>query len=381
MEPTEPKLTVSPEGYQQALNLLIAEDPMTTPELARIRNRQLRECVRAASQLLQKSEKFKAIVRRLNGEYVSAVALENFTPDEDGVLSTGRFSGRRTLAFGNLMSDGNRFLRAGSHEIKGSAFLLSDWILLEPSFVPPEFREDPDEKPEDAELFRETNRMRRGKCIAEFVGLIAHETVHAFNRVTAKATAPSLSRKQRAAAFIKEEIDTREKEIEILDQLRKTVNVLEKAEKETNSQGLRKRIDNQVATTKLAPWAVERDFVSGTSLTYLELFVNNLLVSESIEKGGIRSSEVRENKELVGRLKFLGSLEKVMQSKFPERLTQDPETKFLTTSLPEIGDLLLVRRIIEEHWKERDLDADFEVFLQRHREAFFPKEISYTPLP
>jgi len=91
MEPTEPKLTVSPEGYQQALNLLIAEDPMTTPELARIRNRQLRECVRAASQLLQKSEKFKAIVRRLNGEYVSAVALENFTPDEDGVLSTGRF--------------------------------------------------------------------------------------------------------------------------------------------------------------------------------------------------------------------------------------------------------------------------------------------------
>src|SRR5262249_53114679 len=150
---------------------------------------------------------------------------------------------------------------------------------------------------------------------------------------------------------------------------------------ETNSQGLRKRIDNQVATTKLAPWAVERDFVSGTSLTYLELFVNNLLVSESIEKGGIRSSEVRENKELVGRLKFLRSLEKVMQSKFPERLTQDPETKFLTTSLPEIGDLLLVRRIIEEHWKERDLDADFEVFLQRHREAFFPKEISYTPLP
>src|SRR4030095_11999021 len=221
----------------------------------------------------------------------------------------------------------------------------------EPSFVPPEFREDPDEKPEDAELFRETNRMRRGKCIAEFVGLIAHETVHAFNRVTAKATAPSLSRKGRAAAFIKEEIATRRKEIEILDQLRKTTNVLEKAEKETNSQGLRERIDNQVATTKLAPWAVERDFVSGTNLTYLELFVKNLLVSESSEKGNRTPAEVQENKELVGRLKFLGSIEQLVQSKNPETFTLDPEKDLKTVFPPDIVVLLLARRIQEEHWQ------------------------------
>ena len=182
MPPTKAKLTVSREGFRQAFDLFTEK----------ISNDQLRECVRAASQLLQKSPKFKAIVARLNSKYVSAVALGDFEPNEQGVLTTGRFSGRRTLAFSDL-GEGSRFLQAGSHEIQGSKFPLSDWISIESTSIP---RDSPE---------------WRGKCIAEFVRSIAHETVHA-DRVSAAASGSSLPRKERVAASITEEINTRQEE-------------------------------------------------------------------------------------------------------------------------------------------------------------------------
>jgi hypothetical protein len=427
MEPTKPKLIVSPKGYQQAFDLVIE----TT------RDDQLHECVRAAFELLKKSPKFKAIVDRLNRKYVSAVALDRFEPDAAGVLTTGKFSGRRTLAFETLtLTKGNRFLRAGSHEIEdGAGFPLSDWICLKPPFIPrdlPEIPEIPDESQmeraerEKARAEREKARAERekamaidrGKCIAGLIGPIAHETVHADNPVTA---APSPSLKDRAAAFITEEIATRKKEKEILEQLLSLKvagrGVLETAEKETNSNGLRAGIKNRVVTIekKLARGAVERDFVSGTHLTYLEKFVNDALVSKSmtiregklIKQGKLPPDqvsqkvrkEVQESKALVGRLEFLGSIGKLVQSKHPERLTQDPETELLTVFLPEIALLLLARRIQEEHWQEtkpagielehwqKTKPAEFELTLERHQDVFFPKEkspanqIRYTPLP
>ncbi len=319
------KSSSSHAGYREAFDSFV--------EL--IGSDQLIECISAARRILQKSSSYKRIVDKLNRAYVSAVEVQRlggftqFNPDDDGKLTTGQFSDRHALAFGS-QTKGNRFIRAGAFQTRTTAFSQSDWIALI-------FPMDSIDSPE-----------RRGKVIAQLSASIAHETVHAFHRVT-DGTAPalSLSRAERADAFIKEEIATRETEKAILKELLSlkvgTRMALETFEKETNSKGLREQIENHIETMILARAEVERNVVSGTELTYLETFVVEDMIKQGIDmiKQRIRVENpdliedlveersqkiIRESMDLVNRLVFDRPIDEVAQTAHPELHTEDPKS-------------------------------------------------------
>jgi hypothetical protein len=355
-------LALRPLGFRDAFDSFVAK-------LGSERSTQL---AKAADKILQKSPSFRRIVDRLNRKYLSALHLESlggvnqFDPDDDGVLTTGPFAGRRSLVFSEL-TPGNRFLRAGSYKTQTTAFPSSDFIFLK--------------FPTGAV----NSELQRGNAIAQLVAAIAHESVHAFNRVSNGSTSGSaLSRAKRAESFITEEITTREKEKAILKQLLSLKSggkgLLEILEKDTKSKGLRKQIENRVGTINLSRPEVERDFLSGTQLTYLETFVIEDLLQQSIRIEKLDSQVIQKSTGTVNNLVFIGSLDKMLRSAHPELLTMDKNTELLTTHLPtQFAELLLVRRLIEEHWKESTDDR--ELVLQSHRDAFFPTEVPYTALP
>jgi len=327
-----------------------------------------KECILAASELLQKSSSYKRTVDRLNLSYVSAAEVERrgdvaqFEPDDDGKLTKGPFSGRHTLAFGEPFGRerGNRFYRAGAFQTQTTAFPLSDWIIL----VFPEGDID--------------TPARRGKAIAQLVGSIAHETLHASHRVTA---APSLTRAQRADAFIEEEVATRKGEETILKEILSPKVGLETVEQKAKAEGVRKLIEGRVGTMVLSRPEVERDFLSGTQLTYLEAFVIEDLIGQSIRVEKLNSSTIQENMELVNNLDYNASAGEMLQSAHPELRTWDKETELLTTHLPtQFAELFLVRRLVMEHWQESG-KGNRESVVQGHKKAFFPPDVAYTALP
>jgi hypothetical protein len=123
-----------------------------------------------------------------------------FDPDEDGRLRLGKFKGRRTLVFSHLTA-GNRFVRGGSSRTKATAFPYSDFIFLAlPS----------------GEVFSE---VHQGEIIAPLSAALAHETIHAFHRLTRSTPDPSLPRQDRANGFIEEEIATRSREHRLIRQV------------------------------------------------------------------------------------------------------------------------------------------------------------------
>ena len=270
------------EGYRDALDAFVRG----------VRSKEVRDCLRKADRTLLTSSSFTRIVRRLNKSYASAAVLEKaggvmrFKPDADGLLTTGPFAGRRTLDF-NELTDGNRFVRAGSFQLSGTSLPHSDSIFI--SF------------PMGAIVTDEG----RTRAIAGFVGSIAHEAVHAFHRVSS-AGSPRLPapRDKRAQAFITEEIATRKKEKVILGEI----------QKKAKSPQLRSLIKARAATIQLSRPAVERDFVSGSRLTYLETFVLEDLIQASIREEGLDPLTVAQNMALVGRLVFDRPIDTVLQS-------------------------------------------------------------------
>ncbi len=347
----------APQGYHDAFDSFMKD-------LAE----QSKAFAQAASQILQISSSYQTKVARLNAEYLSAVDLKDdemtrFDPDDDGKLRTGKFKGRRTLVFSHLTS-GNRFVRVGSPQTRATSFPHSDFIFL--VFPMGQF----------------SSEGQRGKIIAPIVASLAHETVHAFHRFTRRTPDPLLPRQDRADAFIEEEIATREGEKTILKEIlapgkRKA---LETSEKKAKSTGLRKELENQIETAPLARAEVERDFLSGTNLTYLETFVIEDMLKQSIRK--LDSEAIRENEALVRDLVFTAPLDKVLQTDHPELLTKDKDSGRKTESLPEFAVLLLMRRIIEEHWQASG--ADMESILESHRKALSPdntpNEFHYHPI-
>ena len=359
----------APRGYHDAFESFIKKDL----------SEQSKALAQAASQVLQISSSYQKKVARLNGEYLSAADLKDdeitrFDPDEDGKFRTGRFKGRRTLVFSHLNSK-NRFVRVGSPQTRATAFPHSDFIFLA---FPMDFAEN------DEAIFRADGEFssegQRGKIIAPIVASLAHETIHAFHRFTRSTLDPLLPRQARADAFIEEEIATREGEKTILKEIlapgkRKA---LETAEKKARSTGLRKQLENQIETMLLSRAEVERDFLSGTSLTYLETFVIEdmlkqsikKLESEAIRKNKSLSEAIRENEALVRNLVFTAPLDKVLQTDDPELLTKDKDSGRKTESLPEFAVLLLMRRLIEEHWQTSG--EDMESIVESHRKALSP---------
>jgi hypothetical protein len=200
---------------------------------------------------------------------------------------------------------------------------------------------------------------------------------------------PSASRAARAAAFIQEEAATREQEKTILAELLSLKSgkhmMLETMERRTHSEGLRKRLENRIAATKVSAAEVERDSISGIELTYLEMFVLEDLIEQSIQKAKsskrqLESAAIVENINLVDRLEFDQPIAKVLRSPHPEWHTADPDSGLKTVFLPtEFAEMLLLRRVIELHWLDSG-NGDRESTLQSHAEAVFPEDIRYTPL-
>ena len=335
------------EGYRDALDSFVRG----------VRSEEVRDCLRKADRTLLTSSSFTHIVRQLNKSYASAAVLEKaggvirFKPDADGLLTRGPFAGRRTLDF-NELTDGNRFVRAGSFQLSGTSLPHSDSIFI--SF------------PMGAIVTDEG----RTRAIAGFVGSIAHEAVHAFHRVSSAGPPPSAPRDKKAQAFITEEIATRKKEKVILREI----------QKKAKSPQLRSLIKARAATIQLSRPAVERDFVSGSRLTYLETFVLEDLIQESILKDGLEPSTVQQNMTLVARLVFDRPIDTVLQSEHPEWHTRDPKDDLQTVFLPDTAVLLLRRRVLEMDWANVGPDNK-ETVVQRHAATDFPPEIRYTPLP
>jgi len=330
---------------------------------------ELKEVARAAREILQVSSSFNDITDLLNKEYVSGERLESlggtekFEPDDDGVLKKSPFAGRRSLVFSNLhikLTLGDRFLSVGSFQTQSTAFSDNDFIVV--TFPMAVVKE------------------QRGKVIARLVGTIAHETVHAFHRVTIP-TKTSLSRAQRANAFIEEEIATRKKEKDILRQIVSAGGVTALAVAEKKDKGLKQEIENRIDQIILSRPEVERDFVSGTRLTYLETFVMEDMINQSLRVKELDSGKIREDFDAVNELVFDTSLDEVLKVKHPELLTRDPKTGLKTPFLEtEFKELLLARRAMESHWKEHQAD-NLEPILELHKHAFFPEGIDYTSRP
>jgi hypothetical protein len=336
------------EGYRDALDSFVQG----------VRSKVVRDCLRKADRTLLTSSSFTRIVRRLNRSYASTAVLEKaggvirFKPDADGLLTTGPFAGRRTLDFSEL-TDGNRFVRAGSFQLSGASLPhSSDSIFISLGM---------------GAIVTDEGRTR---AIARFVGSIAHEAVHAFHRVSSAGLPRSAPRDKKAQAFITEEIATRNKEKVILREI----------QKKAKSPHLRSLIKARAATIQLSRPAVERDFVSGSRLTYLETFVLEDLIQESILKEGLLPLTVAQNMALVGRLVFDRPIDIVLQSDHPEWHTRDPTEDRQTVFLPDTAVLLLRRRVLEVDWANVGPDNK-EKAVQRHAATDFPPEIRYTPLP
>jgi hypothetical protein len=351
-------------GYRDAFASFVADFPVEA----------WKDGARAALDILRLSSFFKKILNQLNKAYVSSAALEKrggieaFNPDEDGILTTGPFSKRRTLTF-TFLTEGNRFASAGSFPVRGTAFQNSDFIFL--SFP----------------LADIVSEQQRGALIARLIGSIAHETVHAFHRVTAPPSPRvRLPRKKRAADFITEEIDTRDGERTILEKIlslkKRRRPALEIAEASARSTGVRASLDDRLTTMKRSRAGVERDTVSGSVFTYLETFVFEDLLETSIRDQALDSQQLRDTIALVDRLELKEPLETVLLSADQGAKTVDP-TRGLPPVLSQTAELLLMRRLVEMNWRQAgDLAPDTrEAVLQLHAKAGFPEDIQYTPLP
>ncbi len=307
--------------------------------------------------LLTTSPTFMLMARELDRHYVACATAEGtgswesaWEPSGDGVLTRGPFVGRRVLAISDLTASGTgtRFERAGSPEIAPTGCHLCDFISIEPGTV------------------------------TEIAERVAHETTHAFNRVTLFVKLPpNATRAERISAAIDEEVQTRKQVNTILTEI------------ETASKGKR-----SFARSPTERWVVERDFFPGTRRrTYLEHFVFSDLIREQVTFQKLDEPAIKALNRQVDGLKLGKPLQVFLNTEFPADHTVDSESKIVPGAVGPYFELRLVLRVISARWKEflefefseeaREKEAREKV-LQDHARAFFPKkpeEIRYTPRP
>jgi hypothetical protein len=303
---------------------------------------------------LKQSPTYMAVVKKLGKKYVHykikkkpVFVSDAWGMNAEGVFTKGTYKGRRFFDV-EYSSNGTYFAPYGSPDNS----IGSDVIYLEPP--------DP-------------HRQRGAYTLDEngrWVELIAHESVHAFRRVSGLRRSGKTAG-DRIQSGIDDEIATRKAEGKIVGEIRK------------KSKKFRKYTPTTGSTDR---WAVERDFFPGQQKrTYLEHFV----LSERLQAAWapLSGDEVDADDKLVARID-LGK-HKLAHYVTANPTYVDPDTGKETSFKSRYACVRFMMRVIDARWRairdldSRDLyhDAGLEKCRQQHADAFFKGLASYTPVP
>ena len=297
--------------------------------------------------LLRRSRTYMNMAHTLDRHYIALDGTRirfdwaaAWSPNNDGVLTAGPFTGRRVLAVW-WGSSGSEFLPAGTLDNDFGY----DIILLQPP-----------------------NAFSGDQTIGEWIQIIAHETTHAFTRNTSGGTA-SASAVDRITAAITDEVNTRITESTIVTEA---------------TRG--SRLPAYTSTTgSTNPAQVQRDmFPSALKRTYLEQFVFDELIREAITSEGLSQTDIERHNARVDAL-TVGDADRVVQS--PGFILYfDPAINLYNTFNSQYDELRYIQRVIDARWKNHeqnnagDLDSK-ETILQQHAQAFFRGKATYLPRP
>jgi hypothetical protein len=336
--------------------------------------------------LLKKSPTFMARVAALDKKYLALDGLpmcklstaggswwNDWAPDANGVLTKGPYAGRRVLTM-LYSGSGSLFLSSNAVD-NGYGY---DLIVIKlPDGI------GPDGKPHSG------GSASSASVLAQWIAAIAHETVHAFNFVTATG-APPATIPLRVAAAIQEEAATRVTEAKILAE----IGAMQGA-------GLRNALKAMAAST--APYFIQRNFFPGNDRrTYFEHFVLNERMLEAIQREKLKPADIeRINKEIDAIDLKHRPLDKNLTDPFP--IYYDPGTPagkpqgsgispkaLFKTIATDYGKFRFWLRVIDARWKHliatrgtvpRLSDPEREKVAQQHAKAFFGGLSAYSALP
>ena len=301
--------------------------------------------------LLKLSPTFMKMACKLDGKYISLnssrYSVEKWFSDvdDDGVFLSGRFKvSRRRIDFESANvkeGEGSMFIPANSPDLP--VHVSWDVILIVTTGL-------------------RTKALTKSGLLIES---IAHETTHAFKRVSRKTSEPSGKMKQDEMARlirggIDDEIATRNTEKKIVEEIRKRAKSFKKFEPTPTAKNR---------------FEVERDFFpTRLKRTYLEHFVIETLRQRAISDEGLSFDEVR---------------------KINIKVEKDPLKALARPPVSGYERLTVILRAIDVSWRSflkqhSDDDADFEEakerVLQHHARAFFNRffddvTIDYTTHP
>lgn len=298
--------------------------------------------------LLTRSSIFMKIVNTINKKYVAYTTLENYgghqfaQPDEKGILTKGKFRRRRILII-SFLGYGTRFYPAYSFHTTGCPPCHSIHV---PTFSLP---------------------------LSTITANLIHETVHAFLHLK-KPVENLVSRETKIRNSIINESQTRKKEKEIITEILMS--------KKNLPEKIQLNLKNRINTVETNFSVIERDFISGEKITYLEHFVLSVLMDEQRNLEKLDSNKIKAIERSVSKLYIGKPLDNFLKAAFPENLTSHPGSNTIPKSMGAYWDLLLVRRVIVLRWQEffskhSEDDPGFglakEQILQAHAKAFFQK--------
>jgi hypothetical protein len=304
------------------------------------------------------------IVNALDKHYVAFGGLSRvegwrhrWQPDPDGVLTKGPFSGRRVV-----------WIRADSH---GSYFRRAG------------FGQDTDQIRIQDDAAANVDGARKPDSPEDFVQRVAHETVHVFHRVREKPPKTGAPLADIVDRQVREEIQTREEERTILDEIGREV----KKTDPVASKSLLKAAKN----IETARGVVERDFVviDGKQTTYLERFVLDHLIASSFPADESVRRRRRTFVDEVVLPETEEELAKIVAKRSFNGLRHSNGTKVVGSFLSDFEKHLLAERLIHQRWssmKGPSNPARMEERLTEHAAFLFPRQrgqrrVSYSPLP
>jgi len=320
---------------------------------------------------LQRSSTFMAMAAELDKHYVAflrpgipSMWWANWKPDPaTGILQAGPFKGRRMLGIGFAVSGGGSQFNPASPSPTARDNSV-DWIEL----LPPELAQHrrADLPPTDQE-------------IGEWVQLIAHESTHAFRRVTGAAGPAPADIASRVARDVKEEKVTRGVEQRV------TGEAIAGPRGRSRLPGFRP----QFASTER--WAIERDpFPSKEQRTYLETFVFDELIARAEGRVKPGDEPLDEQESRIGDL-ILDDARLDTYLSDPLPTVKDKKLDIYVSPSTEYKLLRFQQLVVDARWKrfekehpdqsEPGFDDAKEKLLQEHARLIFRGLLGYTPRP
>jgi hypothetical protein len=221
----------------------------------------------------------------------------------------------------------------------------------------------------------------RATEIGLYLERIAHETTHAFLRVTRRGP-PQAAMADRIRDAVNEEVYTRNNELKIVQEIQKKAG--------TSWRGF---TPSAKARTRAG---VERDFFpSDPRRTYLENFVLSELINRAIQDEKLDKVAINAKDHEIASLSipemmatFLGRLALQYYVKYPNKIVfYEPKRKTFVPIKPEYSRLRFLQRVMDARWRlflaqnsprDPNFDAAKERVLQEHARAFFRGVVTYS---